>query len=471
MAINHRDVVVIGAGISGLVCAYRLKMLGIDVVLLERSDRAGGVIQSDKIDEYLIERGPNSSQGSEELMALIEELGIMNDVAEGDPKAPAYVYFNGQLHAVPSSAGAFIKSNLLSLRGKLRIFKEPFIARRHSDEEESIASFARRRIGREAAERMVAPFVSGIYAGDAEKLSVQAGFPRLANLETGYGGLFRGMLAKAREARQAKKSASAVLDKAAPTRRRLISFHSGMEFLPKTLASKLGEDLIQGIAGLEFGISDSQSSGFVLSFEHAGATQKIACERVIIASPSRAAASLVAPLSDELRRLLEEIYYPPLSIICLSYDESAIKTKLDGFGFLVPPIEGMNILGCVWNSSLFKSRAPEGKSLLTLFIGGARNPDAAHLADAEIVTLEHSELQKILGISGEPRLIELTRWERAIPQYNLGHAARVRRIEQLLDETKGLHLIGNYLHGVSTGDCIKEADRVARNVARSLQDK
>src|SRR5215210_1519190 len=215
MKIERRNVVVIGAGISGLACAHRLKKLGIDVALVEKSDRVGGVIQSEKVDRYLVERGPNSSQGTEELLALVEELGITDQIAEGDPKAPAYVFFNDKLHPVPSGGGAFIKSKLLSLRGKLRILREPIVGKRASDEEESVASFARRRIGREAAERMVAPFVSGIYAGDAEKLSVQAAFPRLANLEANYGGLFRGTFAKAREARRAKKAASEVLDKAA----------------------------------------------------------------------------------------------------------------------------------------------------------------------------------------------------------------------------------------------------------------
>src|SRR5437763_11294832 len=179
METSHKQVVIIGAGIAGLVCAYRLKVLGVDVLLIESSNRVGGVMQTEIVDGYLIERGPNSSQGTEELMALIEELGLMSDLAEGDPKAPAYVYVKGQLHAVPAGAGAFIKSKLLSATGKLRIFAEPFIGRRRTGEEESIFSFARRRIGREAAERMVAPFVSGIYAGDAEKISVQAAFPRL----------------------------------------------------------------------------------------------------------------------------------------------------------------------------------------------------------------------------------------------------------------------------------------------------
>jgi oxygen-dependent protoporphyrinogen oxidase len=464
---NHRAVVVIGAGISGLVCAYRLKKLGVDVALIESSDRVGGVIQSERIDGYLIERGPNSSQGTEELLELVEELGITGELAEGDPKAPAYVYFKGRLHPVPSGAGAFIKSGLLSLSGKLRIFKEPFVPVRRSDSEESVASFARRRIGREAAERMVAPFVSGIYAGDAERLSVQAAFPKLANLETGYGGLFRGTFAKAREARRAKKAASAVLDKAAPTRRRLCSFQNGMGFLPKTLASKIGEDLLTGCEDLRVGRA-ADSTGFGVEFESPGNRCQLTCERLIIAAPSRAAASLVAPLSSELSGLLDEIDYAPLSIVSLAYDQSTISVPLDGFGFLVPPSEGLSILGCVWNSSLFTDRAPKGKALVTVFIGGARNPGAAKAADAELVSMAHRELQKALGVSSEPQVVAITRYERSIPQYNLGHFARVQRIERLLSGLRGLALIGNYLHGVSTGDCIKEADRAAIQIYESL---
>lgn len=472
---ESRKVVVIGAGISGLTCAYRLSRLGVDVVLIEPSDRVGGVIQSEKIDGYIIERGPNSSQGTEDLLALVDELGLTAHIAEGDPKAPAYVYFNGQLHPVPSSPSAFIKSKLLSLRGKLRIMREPLVPQRRSDEEESVAAFARRRIGREAAERMVAPFVSGIYAGDADELSVQAAFPRLANLETSYGGLFRGTFAKAREARREKKAASEVLDKAAPTRRRLISFDNGMAELTSSLADGLGEDLITGCSDIrlvkepaEFPNAQpdksKQESNFRIEFERNGSRHVIASEAVIIAAPAFAAAKLIAESCEELSRLLGEIYYPPLAIVCLSYDKAAIKTPLDGFGFLVAPVEGLNILGCVWNSSLFKGRAPAGKALLTVFIGGARNPKLAGQADAELVATAHDELQKILGISAEPHAVAITRYERSIPQYVIGHAARVKRIEALLEKIPGLYLIGNYLHGVSTGDCIKEADRVARKI-------
>jgi protoporphyrinogen/coproporphyrinogen III oxidase len=467
MDTERKDAVIIGAGISGLVCAYRLKTLGASVLIVESSDRVGGVMRSEVIDGYLIERGPNSSQGTEELLALVEELGIMNELAEGDPKAPAYIYFKGRLHPAPAGPGAFLRSKLLSASGKLRILKEPFIPARHSSEEESIAAFARRRIGHEAAERMVAPFVSGIYAGDAERLSAQAAFPRLANLETGYGSLFRGMFAKAREARRAKKSAAAVLEKAAPARRRLVSFKSGMGFLPKTLASSIGEDLMTGISDCRLKIGQP-GEGFEAAFNRNGAQHRFYCERLIIAAPAKAAARLLEDSLFELSRLLEEIYYPPLSILCLSYDQATIRTPLDGFGFLVPPSERMNILGCVWNSSLFEGRAPSGRALITTFIGGARNPEAARIPDAELVALAHADLQKILGISSEPQIAAITRWERAIPQYLIGHAARVKEIERQLDTVPGLHLVGNYLHGVSTGDCIKEADRAARAIIKSL---
>jgi oxygen-dependent protoporphyrinogen oxidase len=472
---NHREAVVIGAGISGLVCAYRLKTLGVDVALIEKSDRVGGVIQTERIGEYLIERGPNSSQGTEELMALVEELGITGEIAEGDPKAPAFVCFNGRLHPVPAGPAAFIKSGLLSARGKLRILAEPFVKKRPSEPEESVYSFAHRRIGIEAAERLVAPFVSGIYAGDARALSVQAAFPRLANLETNYGGLIRGTLAKAREARRAKKSAAAVVANAAPAKRRLVSFRDGMSFLTRTLASRLGEDLMTGCGDSSVRIAEGSAMGdssapkaarFVVSFNRTGRARELTCHRLIIATPAGAAASIIAPLSEDLSSLLKEISYPPLAIVYLSYDEAAIRTSLRGFGFLVAPSEGLNILGCVWNSSLFKGRAPDGKALLTVFIGGARNPDVIRLGDAELVSMAHAELQKILVIESEPHVISITRHERAIPQYNLGHAARVRSIERLLAEIPGLSLACNYLHGVSTGDCIKEAERNSKGNAK-----
>jgi len=466
---NHR-VVIIGAGISGLVCAYRLTKLGMDPLVLERSQKVGGVIQSESIDGYLIERGPNSSQGTVELLQLVEELGITDQLVEGDPKAPAFVYFRGKLHPVPSGPGAFLSSKLLTVGGKLRIFKEPFVSARNSDSEESVAAFVRRRIGNQAADRLVAPFVAGIYAGDSERLSVQAAFPRLANLEANYGGLFRGMLAKAGEARRAKKDTASVVTKAAPAPRRLCSFRNGMATLPKTLAQNLGENLLTGCDGLEVK-RDPSKLGFNLTFKHKGDQHHISCNHLIIATPATTAALLTESFSPELSQLLNAVEYPPLSTVCVAYDASVIDADLRGFGFLVPPSEELEILGCVWNSSLFAGRAPKAKVLLTVFVGGARNPGAASAPDAELASTVHRDLQRVLGISSDPQIIAITRYERSIPQYNIGHFARVNRIDELVRGLGNVRLVGNYLHGVSTGDCIKQADHVAKEISEETVEK
>ncbi len=471
----RKDVIVIGAGLSGLVCAYRLKSHGVDVALLEKSSLVGGVIQSETIDGFLIERGPNSAQGTPELLTLVDELGIADELIEGNPKAPAYVYFNGRLRAVPMSLPALMKSDLLSRSGKLRLLREPFIQKRYSQDEESVYDFISRRLGSEVAERIVAPFVSGIYAGDEKRLSIQAAFPFLASLESGYGSLFRGAIAKMREAKQAKKSPE---QPHKPKRKRSVSFRDGMSFLPKTLAAKLGEalltecsDITIAESGLQRAKSESKrepSDKFVVNFNHSGVQQQIACRQLIIATPAKSAASLVVSISKEISLLVQEIEYPPLAIVYLVYDKSSIANPLDGFGFLAAPSAGLNVLGCLFNSSQFAGRASKDKALLTIFIGGARNPDAALFHDDKLISKTHIEIQKVLGIKDEPQVVSITRWGRAIPQYNIGHAARVGHIEELANKITGFHMIGNYLHGVSVGDCIKEAENIAKAVNHSI---
>jgi oxygen-dependent protoporphyrinogen oxidase len=368
--------------------------------------------------------------------------------------------------------------------GKLSLLGEPLRKTRVSDEEESVASFAARRLGPQIAERFVAPFVSGIYAGDSKKLSVQAAFPRLAILERDHGSLIRGAFALLAKKRKAKTVADTTKK---PKTKRLCSFKEGMGFLPKTLAAKMGEDLMTGCGGISVTVSDSRdgaktqrtkiSTGvsaadetqakarFTVSFERLGITEQFTSDNVVIATPARAAAALARPLSEPLGHLLEEIEYPRLAVVSLAYDESALRAPLSGFGFLAVPGQGLNILGCVYSSSLFPGRAPAGKVLLNTFVGGALNPGKADLEDPELAALVHRDLVMALGAKTEPRVMTVTRYERSIPQYNLGHAERVGRIDDLAYSVPGLHLIGNYLHGVSTGDCIKEADRVAREIA------
>ena len=471
MSDHQKDVVVIGAGISGLTCAYRLKASGLDVSLLEASTRAGGVIQSESIGGYLIERGPNSTQGIVELLMLVRELGLDDELIEGDPKAPAFIYYNEQLHPVPNGPGALIKSKLLSAGAKLRLLREPFAKKREGASEESVGSFFERRLGREVAERLVAPFVSGIYAGDASKLSIQAAFPTLSDFERGHGSLFRGGLAKARGAKAKKAGEEGEGQAEKPKRKRLCSFRNGLATLPLALAARLGEDLMHGCENISVsgGSRLAESRDFSVSFERGGYREQIRCRHVVVAAPSKSASGLVSPLSGELSALLSEIEYAPMAIAYLGYDTASIKHSLNGFGFLAVPAERLSFLGCLFNSSLFPGRAPSGKTLLTAFAGGSRNPGIVDVPDDELISKIHGELQPILGITGDPKVISMTRWARAIPQYALGHAERVKKIDRLTKDVGGLSLAGNYLHGVSVGDCVKEADARAREIVSELR--
>ncbi|HEY6330495.1 MAG TPA: protoporphyrinogen oxidase [Blastocatellia bacterium] len=483
----HKHVIVIGAGISGLTAAYRLKTLGVDVIVVESSSSSGGVIRSDFIDDYLVERGPNTVQATPDFLNLVEELGISGMLLESDPKAPAYIYFKGSLHRVPRGPGAMLRTDLLSLSAKLGLLAEPFRLRRRSDAEESVASFFSRRLGGQIAERFVAPFMSGIYAGDPNRLSIQAAFPMLSRLEQDHGSLVLGAIGqmrkagKVRRANQTNRTNNARGERAAsplgsavapkPRRgRRTCSFRSGMQCLPERLASYLDQDLVfnSTVLGISEYPAPPASEGdprFVVRVATSRGEERITCSTVVVATTAFAASRLVAPLSEELGRLLAEIEYPPLVIVNLAYNKAEINASLDGFGFLAVPGEGLNVLGCVFNSSLFEDRAPAGKALLTCFVGGARNPILARRQDSDITDLVHADLKKVLGINGEPRVVALTRYDRSIPQYNLGHAERTRKIDSIVDGIKGLKLIGNYLHGVSTGDCIKEAEQTAKKIA------
>jgi oxygen-dependent protoporphyrinogen oxidase len=484
---SSQKIVVIGAGISGLVCAHRLKSSGADVVLIEKSLRPGGVIQSERIGDYLVERGPNSSRGTREMMELIDELGISGEVVKGDSKAPSFIYFGGALHGVPMGPAGLIFTDVLSFGSKLRLLTEPLRRARKPDGEESVESFFTRRLGPQLARRVVAAFVSGIYAGDARSLSIQAAFPGLAALEREHGGIIKGAF---KELGKARKSTSSVSESvgdppgqvrggatAGKRKRppRLASFREGMSFLPMRLAASLGEAFIAGCGDIQLSAFPGGSPAgsavstprFTVNYSPAGRPESVPCDCVVVATPAGSASELVRPLSEELAGLLDQIPYPPLAVVSLSYDELSVRASVNGFGFLAVPGEGLSILGCIFSSSLFPDRAPDGKVLFTTFVGGALNPGVLGLADSELVGQVHEDLRKVLRISGDPEPVAITRYERSIPQYNIGHAARIQRIEEILGQVPGLNIVGNYLHGVSTGDCIKEADRVARRILQT----
>lgn len=450
------DAIIIGAGLSGLVAAHRLKQMGRRVLLLESGDRIGGLIQSLDVEGFLIEQGPNSLRGTHELLDLVDELGLGEELVRADPRAPAYVYFDGQLHAVPMSLPALIRTGLLSTGAKLRLLREPFVRVRRDAAEESIAAFVRRRLGGEVLDRLVAPFLSGVYAGDPDDLSVQACFPRLAAFEREAGSIFRGAI---RAARASKRE---------PPKRslrpyRLCSFRAGLRTLTQSLAERLGGDLWTG-ARIE-----RIAPGFEIPIVHRGEPMRLACDSLLVATPAFAAANLLGECAADAAALLAEIPYNSIASVPLAYRAEQLRRALDGFGFLAPRGETLRMLGSIWNSSLFAGRAPDGWIVTTNFIGGATDPDAVRLSDDELARVVHADLQRVLGLAGEPRPLPITRYPRAIPQYTLGHAARVAKIEAAMNNHPGLWLAGNYLHGVSLGDCIQNAEVVAAAIDQRLK--
>jgi len=456
-----KRIIIIGGGISGLTAAYQLKKRGHTVLLLERSGQIGGAMQTVSEDGFLAERGPNSFRGTEEILDLIDDLAIKDELLIADARAPAYIYYNGQLHPAPMGPGAFIRSRLLTVRGKLRVFLEPFIKAAPANQEESVASFIRRRLGREIHDVMVAPLISGIYAGNTEELSIQAVFPRLAQLEAEYGSLVKGAIKSAKRAKAERAGK--------PKRRaqRLCSFKSGMRSLPETLAERIGrENIITECENISITRSQTEDhSRFTVKFQHRGQKEEINTISLIIATPAFAAAKLVRPLDDRIADALEAIPYPPLAVVCLIYKQSQFERAISGFGFLAPRNQGVRILGSAWSSSLFPGRAPEGYALLTNFIGGAMDTSVLQMNDRELVEVVQGDLSRVLGIRGEPRVFVITRWERAIPQYTFGHVERVQQIEEGSSRVPGLFFVGNYLRGVSVGDCVRQANQVVERVA------
>lgn len=455
--------VVIGAGITGLVTGYELRKEGFRVKVLEQNSRVGGVIHSNTVDGYLLEYGPNSFQESDETTALINELNLNSELVVADPKMPRYIYFQGSLKSVPLSPPQLIGSDLLSLSGKLRILAELAIGKRKDtleNPEESIASFMRRRLGTQVHDRLVSPFVSGVYAGNTEKLSLEASFPLLAELENKHGSVILGAIKSQKNA--AKNGKEKKLAKG------LCSFISGLETLPNALARELKDSLTTNSKVLSVNIN-KESPCYTIKFQVNNSLEEIFTDNLVLATPAYVSANILENQMPKLANELKAIEYVPMVIVHLAISLSDLVKKLYGFGVLIPRSEGIRVLGTIWNSCLFPNRAPKDKILLTNFIGGAHDSEAINLTESELTQILGEELKKILSIKKAPNLVSVYKYQKAIPQYNLGHISRLRVIESELKNQPNLYLTGNYLKGVSVPDCVSRGKQLAINIKTSLK--
>jgi oxygen-dependent protoporphyrinogen oxidase len=447
---------VVGAGISGLVCAYALRKAGIDAQVIESSVTPGGVIRSERRDGYLLEFSPQSFNATPALVNLCRELHIDDQLLPAPASAPRYVLVKGSLRPVPLSPPAFIASSLFGPLTKLRVLGDILGRSSPPHKDESVAAFTRRKFSRELLDKLVGPFVSGIYAGDPEKLSLQSAFPQLYEAEKSTGSVIRGLLFSAR-----KRSESA--DK--PT---LQTFREGNQTLIQALAANLGPNLRCGVTAQRISRAMTRSGTpiFELTVITNGREDALTTDRVIIATPAQQAATLLRNVDPQFESALSAISYAPIAVVSLGYPGNAIHHSLEGFGFLVPRSSGLRILGTVWNSSLFPNRAPDGHVLLTSFVGGATDPSAVSLPESEIVSIVHRELASVLGISQPPSFSHVQAWQRAVPQYNLGHIRLIDILEQMQRKYPSFRLIGNYLRGPALGACVEQALTVAQEAIK-----
>jgi oxygen-dependent protoporphyrinogen oxidase len=451
---------VVGAGISGLVCAYALRKAGIDAQIIESSPTPGGVIRSERRDDYLLEFGPQSFNATSALLSLCRELHIDDQLLQAPPSAPRYVLVKGTLRPVPLSPPAFIASSLFSPVTKLRVLRDILGRSTPPQSDESVALFTRRKFSRELLDKLVGPFVSGIYAGDPEKLSLRSAFPQLYEAEKSAGSVIRGLLFSAK-----KRAATAEN----PT---LQTFRDGNQTLIQALATNLGCNLRCGVSAQSVRLTTTsrdatfENSTFEVALLANGREEVLTTNRLIIATPAQEAASLLRELDSHFESALSPIAYAPVAVLSVGYPKNSIRHSLDGFGFLVPRSSGLRILGTVWNSSLFPNRAPEGHVLLTSFVGGATDPSALSLPESEIVSTVHRELASVLDISQPPTFSHVQAWRRAIPQYNLGHTQHLRRLAKMHSKYPSIHLTGNYLRGPALGACIEQALTVVQEAVK-----
>lgn len=455
---NKKSVVIIGAGISGLATAYWLNKDGFDVKILESQSDAGGAMETIREKGFLIDFGPNSGLETTPLIRqLVDEVGLSNEMIYANESSnKRYILREGDLHALPTSPPAFIKTNLFSVKAKLRVMAEPFIGKSDDGYYQSIAQFVRRRLGQEFLDYAIDPFVSGVFAGDPHKLSVKSAFPKLYRLEEIYGGLVKGLIKGAKErkkrAEQSKQSA------------RMFSFINGMQAFPKAIADKLN-DKIQYKSRVES--VERRGNKWFIKIEQNDKLYEIYSNYILSTIPVQNAASIFSGLDPEFQQHSDNIYYPPVMVLYLGFNKKEIGRDLDGFGYLIPSKEKKSFLGAIWSSTIFPNRCDDSKAAFTLFIGGARSPYLFDIEKEKLINKVLSEFKNTMQIKSDPVLMKERMWQKAIPQYNLGYIEHENYFDKFEKENPGIFISGNFRGGISVGDCVKNSEIVFNKIKDS----
>ncbi|GMR04972.1 MAG: protoporphyrinogen oxidase [Thermodesulfobacteriota bacterium] len=477
-----KRVVIIGGGIAGLATAYSLRehgavagSPGFEVVLLEKKDRVGGNIRTERVDGFIVEGGPDCFISEKPwAMALCKRIGLEEKLLPtNDELRKTYVLSRGRLHElpegvilmIPTKIIPLVTSSLISFPGKIRMGLELFIPKRKEKSDETLGDFVRRRLGREVLDKIAEPLVAGIHAGDPETMSVRASFPKFVQLEEDYGSLIRGML---KRMASFKKSARAKPRGEGGKTTMFMTLRDGMgEFIERL------ESLIKGFENTTVrtgtavkGVS-KKGGKFLIEIEGGEALE---ADSVIIAAPAYVASKVLEGLDHGLSQKLLEIPYASTATVSIAFKKKDLKRPLDGFGFVVPRKEKRRIMASTWTSVKFDNRAPGDSVLIRCFIGGSKNRELLSLSDAEMVNIVREELSDIMGIEAEPIFARVYRWINSMPQYTVGHEERVRAIEEGAQAHPGLFITGSAYHGIGIADSVRCAEVTAKKALHFIKN-
>ncbi len=467
-------VAVVGGGIAGLAAAHRLVELArdegraLDLVLLEAADRLGGTIRTERIDGFLLEAGADSFISEKPwALALAERIGLGPRLRRTDDRfRRTYVMRGGRLRPLPEGflllaptrAWPVLASSVFSWRGKLRLGLDLILPRRTAQGDESLGSFVRRRLGREALERVAQPLVGGIYTADPDRLSLGATMPRFLALEREHRSLILGLRRTARSGEAAGASGARWS--------LFVTLAGGMDELVAALAARLPGGAVR--LSTPVAAIASAPNGWRVDMRHG---PPLHADGVVLAGPAPAMAALVVGADRPLAGLLDGIAYASSAAVALAYPRAAIRHPLDGFGFVVPRVEGRAILACTFSSVKYPGRAPDGFALLRVFVGGAMQAGLLAREDRALLQLAQDEVAALLGITGDPALSRVWRHPGAMPQYDVGHLDRVAAIESRLETLPGLALAGAAYRGVGIADCVRSGEAAAERLSASLKGR
>lgn len=467
------QVAIVGGGITGLATGYYLQKLAraaqlpLHYTLLEKNPQFGGKIVTNTTGGFLIEGGPDSFISQKPwAYRLCLELGLQDRlIGTNDDKRKIFIVQRGRLKPLPDGVMLIIPtrflpfalSGLISPLGKLRMGMDLFLPAKKGDADESLADFIRRRLGREALDKIAEPLMAGIYVADPENLSLQSTFPRFIDLEKKYGSLTRGMLAQIK-ARAAQRKAGAL----PPPLPLFMTLRGGLTELVTTLTDQLEGELLTGVQVKALEPPREEGGRYQLQLSNGTCHSAHA---VVLATPASSTADLLSPVAPEVSRQLRQIRYLSTATVSLAFPRRDIAHPLNGFGFVVPKREPCKLMACTWVSSKFDHRAPEDQVLLRVFVGGYKHQDLVELADARLIQLVRGELQGLMGITAEPTRTEIYRWPQGNAQYDVGHLDRVTEMETRTAQIlPNLFLTGSAFRGVGLPDCIHQAEQSAARI-------